>query len=413
MKQPKLRAFALVLVIVLLALLVLVVVSLSALSRVDSALATVAVHRVQARQNALLALRVALGELQRLAGPDDRSTGTAGVAGVPPGAGEDTRHWCGVWVPREAAVSWLVSGASRSSPRLESVTETRLLVATGTLGADGTDKEHVRVGLLPVELRTRAAASALHGRYGYWVGDEGVKLSAALANRTVPVPGGVHSIQELIPPLDPMAPRLAQVLAYPQLAFVPSTAITAGALQANFHALGVAHLGVVQVGTTPAQQAGRLNLNTTTARFWRGVAATYNRLNPAEPLGITTNTFAARLRDRMSGPDEAAGKAAGAPYDSVTQFLEGDVLAAALSGSGVTPTRFAAVMEPWLCVRSDTFLIRAYGEVLNSADAAKVEARAWCEASVQRTLDVIDSPAGPLGRRFVVVSFRWLGPNDL
>jgi hypothetical protein len=81
------------------------------------------------------------------------------------------------------------------------------------------------------------------------------------------------------------------------------------------------------------------------------------------------------------------------------------------------------VIGSTLTPRSDTFLIRAYGE---SVDAeGKVQARAWCEATVQRTPEpVVPDPAGinpaetgngeyDYGRRFRMVSFRWMSPEEV
>jgi truncated hemoglobin YjbI len=84
-------------------------------------------------------------------------------------------------------------------------------------------------------------------------------------------------------------------------------------------------------------------------------------------------------------------------------------------------------IAPILNARSDTFLIRSYGEAL-SPDGKTVLAKAWCEAVVQRYpdyLDPEDTPETPMttaslkpvnkifGRRFVMKSFRWLSPNEI
>jgi hypothetical protein len=75
--------------------------------------------------------------------------------------------------------------------------------------------------------------------------------------------------------------------------------------------------------------------------------------------------------------------------------------------------------------RSDTFTVRAHGEARDSAN--KVTASAVCEAIIQRVPDYIDPadaadvlPAAltsvvnqNFGRRFQVVSFRWLGPSEI
>lgn len=92
------------------------------------------------------------------------------------------------------------------------------------------------------------------------------------------------------------------------------------------------------------------------------------------------------------------------------QLLQGDILQS---------------LSPYMTVHSDTFTIRAYGESLNSA-SGEIEARAWCEAVVQRTPDPIQNPshggtpleelANPsskFGRAFRIVSFRWLAPKEI
>ena len=90
--------------------------------------------------------------------------------------------------------------------------------------------------------------------------------------------------------------------------------------------------------------------------------------------------------------------------------------------------------SPVMTVRSDTFVVRCYGEADNVHNGATA-GRAWGEAVVQRLPDFVDqtdpvlaaSPnlgdATPLtsvsatnqifGRRFKVVSFRWLNESDL
>lgn len=396
--------FALVITLVLLALLMLTVYALSALGRVGSEVAATSVYQTQARQNALLGLDTALGELQRYAGDDSALTGMAGLTGVPAGANNPARHWCGVWDGSGQFRRWLASGASSASIPVLTGADSIALLANGALGADGTDKEHVRVLLVPVTLNARDGTPFRQGNLAWWVGDEGVKLSAVLPNAEAPVAGQKHAVDELIPALSPTAANLARVEAYAQLAFVPATALTPGQLQSNLHALGRTHYG--WVGSV--RFAGLLNVNTTTHRFWRGVGATYNRLRPSDPITITLTTFANRLRDNFASSG-GSGKSVGGPFQTVDAFLASPLLATALTGSGVTPTEFDNAMRPWLTVRSDTFRIRAYGEALNPSDATRTEATAWCEAIVQR---VKEDPSAVTGR-FVITYFRWLGPDDI
>jgi hypothetical protein len=73
-------------------------------------------------------------------------------------------------------------------------------------------------------------------------------------------------------------------------------------------------------------------------------------------------------------------------------------------------------------VRSDTFVVRAYGDHRDAS--GKVQATAYCEAVVQRVpefVDPVDAPeATPVsavnklfGRAFRMVSFRWLSPSEI
>jgi hypothetical protein len=396
--------FALVITLVLLGLLVLALYALGASGRVGSGVAATGIFETQARQNALLALDAAVGELQRQAGADDALTGMAGLAGVPPGAGNPSRHWCGVWDASGQFRGWLAGGVNGATIPVLNGTDSIPLLANGALGADGTDKEHVRASLVPVVLVAADGASFPQGRFAWWVGDEGVKLSAVVPEAEAPVVGAKHAVDELIAALSPTDPDLAKVEAYAQLALVPSPALTPGQLQSNLHALGRTH----HAWSGSTRLAGLLNVNTTSHRFWRGVGATYNRLRPSDPLTLSLSTFANRLRDNLAAAT-GSGKSAGGPFHSVDAFLNSDPLAGALAGSGVMPTEFGDAMRPWLTVRSDTFRVRAYGDALNPSDASRTEATAWCEAIVER---VKDAPAAPTGR-FVITYFRWLGPEDI
>ncbi len=83
-------------------------------------------------------------------------------------------------------------------------------------------------------------------------------------------------------------------------------------------------------------------------------------------------------------------------------------------------------IAPILSVRDDTFTIRAYGD--SKGPTGKVIARVWCEAVVKRTRDFSDKsypadsidppPATNLinttfGRRYEIISFRWLNPTEV
>ena len=73
------RAFALVITLALMVLLTLIVVGLLSLSSVALRTSTQGEAMATARANARLALMLALGELQRSAGPDQRVTARADI----------------------------------------------------------------------------------------------------------------------------------------------------------------------------------------------------------------------------------------------------------------------------------------------------------------------------------------------
>src|SRR5687768_980468 len=76
------EGFALLITITLLAFLVLLLVSLASLTRVETQVAANNQTLSQARQNALFALNVALGQLQKYSGPDQRVTARADITTV-------------------------------------------------------------------------------------------------------------------------------------------------------------------------------------------------------------------------------------------------------------------------------------------------------------------------------------------
>lgn len=86
-------------------------------------------------------------------------------------------------------------------------------------------------------------------------------------------------------------------------------------------------------------------------------------------------------------------------------------------------------LAPVLSARDDTFTIRAYGDVRDPADSNKVLAKAWCEAVVARDARFVDAtddatvlpfsddmksePNRRFGRKYRIVSFRWLHPDEI
>lgn len=108
---------------------------------------------------------------------------------------------------------------------------------------------------------------------------------------------------------------------------------------------------------------------------------------------------------------------AGVPVGEVGQLLSH-------APGFVTQADLLAMIGPALTPRGDTFLVRAYGDSVSPG--GKITGRAWLEAVVQRTPDFVDDSQSPetetaalnainkkYGRKFRVVSIRWLNPEEI
>jgi hypothetical protein len=126
-----------------------------------------------------------------------------------------------------------------------------------------------------------------------------------------------------------------------------------------------------------------------------------NNENDLPPVRFDNMSDATRL-DQTLKPDSVAWGIPG-------YLTQGDILQ--VIGSTLRP-------------RSDTFVVRAYGESVDGQ--GNVRARAWCEAIVQRTPEPVNPDVtglNPLleqgesfvdfGRRFRVSNFRWMGPDEV
>ncbi len=400
--------FALVLTLVLLGLLVLALLGLGASTRLGHANAAGAAFQGRARQHALLGLSLGLGELQRLAGPDDRVTGMAGIAGVTAGAAASTRYWTGVWTTGGDFLGWLTSGAASATTIQGELIELYAANSVGlaTSTSANVEKQHVLAGKVPVPAPRLENPGALGGAYAYVVLDEGIKVSAyaPTAERAVtamaPQIGDSMLVNQLKlrTAVQAQATVLPNVLVYEQLGLL--SGVTPSVLQDCFHYVALTPR-TLQNGRLVA---GQINVNTASALVWRCLLDAYNTTPLAKPIA---NVAARGNRIANGFAASTAGKDANGPFGSLpglTSYLETIFPA---TGSP-TAAEIVAALGPMLVTRSDTFRIRAYGEATNPGDGKIVEAVALCEAMVQRTPTVLPG----FGRRFVITSFRWLGPDD-
>lgn len=106
-------------------------------------------------------------------------------------------------------------------------------------------------------------------------------------------------------------------------------------------------------------------------------------------------------------------------------FPEAEAGAKAVCAPGyVKQGDLLTTLGPLVNVRGDTFVIRGYGEA-RDASGKNVLARSWCEAVVQRVPDFVDPSDAAhepvpesktnlnFGRRFKIVSFRYLNPREI
>jgi len=185
-RRPR-AGFALLITITLLAFLVILLVGLAAYTRVETAVASNTQRQSQARQNALLALNVALAQLQKHAGPDTRVTATAASV---PGVNAQKRRYTGVWetaVPGAAPV-WLASGLETgTSPTVTSAIPAANQIALVGSNTDGSTAANNVVAALQTITAPGVpgqTGSVTIGKYAWWIGDNGVKADVARTDVT-------------------------------------------------------------------------------------------------------------------------------------------------------------------------------------------------------------------------------------
>ena len=142
-----------------------------------------------------------------------------------------------------------------------------------------------------------------------------------------------------------------------------------------------------------------------------------------------------------TGVNDSVQTAAGGVAPIYSNYYLPDVKVTGLTTAGIagdiTQADVLRALAPRLSARSDTFRIRAYGEV-RSKDGTRIVAHATCEALVQRFPEYMDTRTDPdnnepwdeatdpitpsssnlnevnqrFGRRFGVVGFRWISAEE-
>ncbi len=202
--------FALVMVISIMAFLLLLLVGLGLVLRLETGAASAQQKMAEARQNAILGLYTAIGQLQELAGPDQRVTANAGISTNPVAANP---HWTGVWQRKTNApllpggtgtyephpsqfMGWLVSGKdSRATNNAAAAIKEGSSVKLLTDVANAAD--HVAVATESVLNGTKT-----NGHFAYWVSDESLKAKINLEDDRKAIAGSNPTSNNLVTALN-------------------------------------------------------------------------------------------------------------------------------------------------------------------------------------------------------------------
>ena len=184
------RGFALVVTLSLMILLTVIAVGLLTLSSISLRSSSSESAQAIARANARMALMLAIGELQKTTGPDQRITMTSGLQ---KGADPANPNWTGATdvsptalTPdaKSAKINWLVSG-EKADPAKALTKSTKLnqgdALKLGTFNNPAAAATDLLAPLVTTSLGNN------QGRYAWWIGDEGTKARVDVAKpKTMP-----------------------------------------------------------------------------------------------------------------------------------------------------------------------------------------------------------------------------------
>ena len=216
------------------------------------------------------------------------------------------------------------------------------------------------------------------------------------------------------------------------------------------------------LGTTPAPGQSEVDMNGENQffRFSQSAEETWlGSYNPFDNLERSREFFRKGMRSltdaeveglaveivnqirirRQSGLGGGVG-----PFSSLQDFIDSGVIELAIANTTInsavvvesmpltcassylTQQDVLTAIAPYLTTRSDTFVIRAYGDAVNPFDATEVVARAYCEALVQRVhqkhrsgpdvpdpMTIAGANPGEFGRQFRVIAFRWMTGDEI
>lgn len=181
----KSRGFALIVSLLLLGFILLLILSLSSLVSLETRSVTTHTNLERARCDALLGLQVALGNLQKYTGPDQRVTATADIMA---GADPAKLKYTGVWDadPDSGSygqpLAWLASQRATPDPASDYSRAPNTTYAVELVSARRTGQVDEVPAVKAELVDVMDNNGVLTDQFAWWVGDEGVKARVNLAN---------------------------------------------------------------------------------------------------------------------------------------------------------------------------------------------------------------------------------------
>lgn len=193
--------FALVIALSFMAFLVLLLIALASMVRMELSTSANSIEQRISKESAILGLAIAVGELQKAAGPDQRITATNNILSSP---GLGTQNITGVWSsvdensdgrPDGVFLRWLISRQNPEEAESLAFLEEDLPVLSDGDRYEVTDDSYqllVGSGSVEDNPETPGRIEAVvaqtietpQGRYAWWIGDEGTKANLRLRYAT-------------------------------------------------------------------------------------------------------------------------------------------------------------------------------------------------------------------------------------
>ncbi|MBK1789778.1 hypothetical protein [Persicirhabdus sediminis] len=282
-KSPQKAGFALIATIAVMALMAVTALAMLSLSTVEVRSSNHGDAMSEARANARMALMIAIGELQKAAGPDTRVTAEGDIDDSP---GQGKNHWMGVWssadettgtTPKKAGefIGWMVSKPSSTTADYTNINGQNLidsslsnglpnyvtLVGDGSADISTNPEDEVIVPKVEIVDTTNDIST---GHYAYWIGDEGVKARIDLQTSDdrddrLATMGTQRSAFEVMTEikdskqnLEVDDPKIVKLISSQSVAHVSSQEVG----KSHFHDISSHSLGIATTTRDPSSQYG-------------------------------------------------------------------------------------------------------------------------------------------------------------